>query len=157
MRGGTAYIGALLAPSNVDEFVLEHARAFRMPFGPHRRRALGAMRLETLRRCVRLIERDLSRTPEYAELRRMAQIYLRCSPPSFPRLRSDGLSPNRRRKLRDAHMASLNAFAALPPVNDGDDVFSAVIFDTGVELYPTVACSAVAPYLEQQIGKFAKM
>lgn len=108
------FINLLLNNDTDDQELLEKAEGFRMSFGPRRGRLLGSLRPETLRRLKRIVDRDLVHADDLEELRQVAQTYLRFTPPGFWHMRSDGLSPNRRRQLDAAYIHALNGYAALP-------------------------------------------
>lgn len=67
-----------------------------------------------------LAERELARTDGRARLRDVAQVFLQYTPAGFPSIKSDGLSPGRRRELEAAHEEALEGFGALPDPNDDE-------------------------------------
>lgn len=99
-----------------DQQLIKEAKAYKMTFGPKRRRELGRMQPITLRRIKILVERDLARADDLDELRHVAQLYLRFTPDRFPSVHSDGLSPKRRHELEEARIEALEAFGALPEI-----------------------------------------
>lgn len=107
------HINLLLNQHGEDENLQGVAEKCTMAFGPHRGRALGSMRIETLRRLRALVLRDEQRADQVEKLRKVAQDYLRFTPPGFPSIRGDGLSTNRRRELEGLRIDALEAFGQL--------------------------------------------
>lgn len=112
------HINLLLNQHGEEETLREAAEKYKMAFGPHRGRALGSMRMETLRRLRALVLRDEQRADQMEKLRKVAQDYLRFTPPGFPSIRGDGLSTNRRRELERLRIDALEAFGQLPSDED---------------------------------------
>ena len=113
-------LNILLSHEQDNEQLWIWAKQYRMTFGPRRNHQLGSMRQETLRRLKLLVERDLQRADELDELRKVAQTYLRFTPPGFPTFRSDGLSPKRQSILEQKYIDALEEFAALPDIEHDD-------------------------------------
>jgi hypothetical protein len=108
------YINALLDDHEDNQELTDKTERYKMRFGPRRGRELGSLRRETLRRLKFLVEQNLARADDLDELRKVAQMYLRFTPPGFPSVHSDGLSPKRRRELEEARIEALDAFGELP-------------------------------------------
>ena len=89
-----------------------------MAFGPHRNRELGILRETTLNRIKLLVERDLQRADMFDELRTVAQSYLKFTPPSFPNIRSQGLTPGQKQKLEQDYIQALEDFGYLSAIEN---------------------------------------
>ena len=115
------YLDALLSDLPEEAELREEAEAYRVPSGRRQGDALGSMRPETWRRMHLLTQRDLDRMGQMDEIRKVAQDFLRFTPPGFPGLRSGVLSPMRRNDLQEAYLQAINDYAALPNSADEDD------------------------------------
>jgi hypothetical protein len=113
----------LLLSGESDDGDWKQAAKYRMSFGRRRNRELGSMRTDTLRRLKLLVERELDRAEEMDELRKAAQACLRFTPPGFPRIRSDGLSPERQRDLHWEYIEALEDFAEFPDTGGEELLF----------------------------------
>lgn len=114
------YITALLEDLPEEASLREEAESFRMTFGFRKGDELGTMRPETLRRLKALVERDMERLELYDELRVVAQEFLRFTPPGFPSIKGDGVSPGRMKVLLDDFLEVLEEFAQLPSLEDDE-------------------------------------
>lgn len=113
-----SHINVLLEERDDNAVATEQAEAYRISFGSHRNKPLGTMRDATLGRLKAIAKHYLAQMDGYEALRKQAQQYLRFTPPRFPHLKSDGLSPEKRRQFHEAHMNSLDDFGALPNLDD---------------------------------------
>jgi hypothetical protein len=107
------HIHCLLGQGVPDEAGQTAAERFRMPFGASRGTPLGKMRPQTLCRLEASIAWAEAHAEQWKQLSIAAQNYLRFSPPTFPSIKSDGLSAARRRELERRHITALEAFAGL--------------------------------------------
>jgi predicted RNA-binding Zn-ribbon protein involved in translation (DUF1610 family) len=112
------HINVLLDQKPEDSAKQEQAEAYVMKFGHRRGDALGSMLPDTLKRIKAQIERDEARTDLLEELRQKALSLLRFTPPGFPNIRCDGLTPRRQRELEAENREALEAFGALPEAED---------------------------------------
>lgn len=95
-----------------------NAVKYKLTFGPRRNRPLGSLRNDTLQRLKLLVQRELQRTDQTDELREVAQSYLRFTPPRFPTIQTDGLTPSRKHELNQEYINALDDFADLPNADD---------------------------------------
>ena len=112
------HITVLLDERDDDLEKAKQAESYRMSFGPRRNKPLGTMLDRTLKRLKAIAERHLADMADYDALRAQAQQYLRFTPPGFPHIKSDGLSPERQRQLHRVYVQALDEFGALPQLDD---------------------------------------
>lgn len=119
------HITVLLDQHPEEEELRKEAEQYVLPAASQKKkrgkkRTLGSMRRETLQRFRAWAERGIAEAETYEELRKVAKQYLQFTPPGFPSIKSDGLSPDRQNELENGYQETLEAFGALPVLLDDD-------------------------------------
>jgi hypothetical protein len=111
------YLDALLDDLPEEASLREEAETYRLPWGRRKGHALGSMRPQTWRRLRLIMQRDLDRMDQIEAVRKVAQDFLRFTPPRFPEKQSGVLSQARRNDLQEKYLEALQEYGALPPAN----------------------------------------